>query len=312
MTNLITPTTTTTTTPLPRLMLGDNQFFGVNHMSQERARAQLMRFQRDEAIADVLATACELGISTFMCTTHDRITQVADLVRADPARYPGMSFQPCMPYAHKYANAVTEDGFLGAIKRFLPSDGLLGTTLRGAKSVATGDVDGLATLLVDAEMAMFEGLDTPVIWLQNVIVDLLVGLGMDDALGVFAAHVEKKYGAQAGFITMNLPQTLDALDRAGVVNPIVCANINKAGFRMSGGIEAYREALEQRPFRGVAMSVFASGAIPPREAISWICEQPNIESVVFGASSRASLTSTKELIDEYWVGPRSIGTQAAA
>ena len=30
-----------------------------------------------------------------------------------------------MPYAHKYANAVTEDGMLGAVKRFLPDEGLL-------------------------------------------------------------------------------------------------------------------------------------------------------------------------------------------
>ena len=35
------------------------------------------------------------------------------------------SFYPCMPYAHKYANAVTEDGMLGAVRRFLPDEGLL-------------------------------------------------------------------------------------------------------------------------------------------------------------------------------------------
>ena len=48
------------------------------------------------------------------------------------------------------------------------------------------------------------------------------------------------------------------------------------------------------------MSVFASGAIPPREAIEWVCELPNIESIVFGASSRANIASTRELVDEYW------------
>ena len=34
-----------------------------------------------------------------------------------------------MPYAHKYANAVTEDGMLGAVKRFLPDEGLLDAAL---------------------------------------------------------------------------------------------------------------------------------------------------------------------------------------
>ena len=31
--------------PMDRLLFGDNQFFGVNHMSEEKARAQAMRFQ---------------------------------------------------------------------------------------------------------------------------------------------------------------------------------------------------------------------------------------------------------------------------
>ena len=30
---------------MDRLLFGDNQFFGVNHMSEEKARAQAMRFQ---------------------------------------------------------------------------------------------------------------------------------------------------------------------------------------------------------------------------------------------------------------------------
>ncbi|HEX5924513.1 MAG TPA: hypothetical protein VFY45_11820, partial [Baekduia sp.] len=79
-----------------------------------------------------------------------------------------------------------------------------------------------------------------------------------------------------------------------------CSNINKIGFRMSGGLEAYEAALRGRQFRAVAMSVYASGAIPPREAIEWICAQPNIESIVFGASSRANIRSTRELVDEHW------------
>jgi hypothetical protein len=98
---------------------------------------------------------------------------------------------------------------------------------------------------------------------------------------------------------MNLPMLLGELDRAGIENPLVCSNINKIGFRMSGGIEAYHDALSQRPFRAVAMSVFASGAIPPREAIEWIFAQPGIESIVFGASSRQHIASTVSLVREY-------------
>lgn len=287
-------------TQMDLLLLGDNQFFGINHMSEEKARAQAIRFQETHAIIDVIDTALDHGIRTLMCTTHDRIAEVCDHMRADPERYAGYRFHPCMPYAHKYANAVTDHGMLGAVRQFLPDEGFLDAAMRGGKSFMRKDIEGIITLLVDAEMKMFRGLDTPVIFLQNVVVDLLLGLGFDEAFAIFARHVRERYDAEPGFITMNLPMLLDALDRVGIENPIVCANINEIGFRMSGGIDAYRAALRERPFRPVAMSVFASGAIPPRRALEWIHDHANVESIVFGASSRASISSTASLATEFW------------
>lgn len=285
---------------MDKLLFGDNQFFGVNHMSEEKARAQQMRFQDIQAVYDVLDAAYDEGIRTFMCTTHDRVAQICDHVRANPTRYPDYRFYPGMPYAHKYANAAAEEGVMGALKKFTPEGGMLSAALRSGMSLATKDIEGLTTLLIDSEMKMFQGVQTPVIFLQNVVTDLLLGLGMKQAFRIFADHVKKKYNAEAGFFTMNMPMLLDVLDEVGVENPIICANINKLGFRMCGGIQAYENALRTRKFRAVAMSVFASGAISSREAIEWVCDQPNIESIVFGASSRGNIRSTRELVDKYW------------
>jgi len=284
---------------MDKLLFGDNQFFGVNHMSEEKARSQAMRFQEIDAIMQVLDVAYDEGIKTFMCTTHDRIEAVADIVRANPERYTDYVFYPCMPYAHKYANAVTEEGMMGALKKFLPDEGLLNAVLRGGMSLARKDVAGITTLLIDAEMKMFRGLNTPVIFLQNVVVDLLLGLNFDEAFTIFAEHVRKRYNAEPGFITMNMPMLLDTLDRVGIENPIVCSNINKIGFRMSGGMDAYEKALRERKFRAIAMSVFASGALRSDEAIQWISEQPNIKSIVFGASSKANIRNTREMVEKY-------------
>lgn len=292
---------------MDRLLFGDNQFFGVNHMSEEKARAQSMRFQDIGAVIEVLDNAYDEGVKTFMCTTHDRIAAVCDHMRADPARYKDFVFYPGMPYAHKYANAVTEDGMLGALKRFMPDEGFVNAALRGGMSLAKKDIEGITTLLVDAEMKMFAGLNTPVIFLQNVVVDLLLGLKFGEAFRIFADHVKKRYNAEPGFITMNMPMLLDVLEKQGVENPIVCSNINKIGFRMCGGFEAYERALRERKFRAIAMSVYASGAIPPAEAIEWVCKQPNIEAIVFGASSRANIRSTRALVDRYWPSGSDLG-----
>ena len=178
---------------------------------------------------DVLDVAYDEGVRTFMCTTHDRIAEVCRLVRADPGRYAEMKFFPCMPYAHKYANAITDDGFLGAIRRFLPDEGLLDSVVRGTTSLARKDIEGVSTLLIDAELKMFAGLATPVIWMQNVVTDLLLGLGFTEAFRIFADHVRQRYGAEAGFITMNLPRLLDALDAAGVANPSSAPTSTRSG-----------------------------------------------------------------------------------
>ncbi len=201
---------------MERLLFGDNQFFGINHMSEEKARKQEMQFADLDEVMRVLDAAYEEGIRTFMCTTHDRVASICDRVAAAPAKYAGYEFYPCMPYAHKYANAVTDEGLLGAVRRFLPSEGFLDAAMRGGGAVARKDIEGLATLLIDAEMKMFANVSAPVVFLQNVVVDLLLGMGFGEAFKIFADHVASRYGAEPGFITMNLPALLDTLDRQGV------------------------------------------------------------------------------------------------
>lgn len=284
---------------MQRILFGDNQFFGINHFSEEKARQQAMKFQDVGAILDVLQSAFRAGVAGFMCTTHDTVGQIAREVRNHPENWGGFHFYPGMPYAHKYANAVTELGYLGAVKKFIPSGGMVDTLTRGTRAVLGKDIESVMSMLVDAEMKMFEGLETPVVFLQNVVTDLILGLGANDVFASFANYVKRRYDAEAGFFTMNLPKLLGALHSAGVENPIVCANVNKAGFRMSGGIEGYREAAARYPARVIAMSVFASGGIPPRDAIEWVTGEPYVESIVFGASSRTNIESTVALIREF-------------
>jgi hypothetical protein len=283
---------------MDRVLIGDNQFFGINHMSEERARAQAMRFQETSSIIEVLDAAYSEGIRTFMCTTHERISDVCAYFRTNRKKYPDYRFYPCMPYAHKYANAATEHGVLGAIRSFLPEENAFGALLSGGISLARKDIEGLAALLIDAEMKMFSGLDTPVILLQNVATDFLLGLGFDEALRMFADCVRERYQAEPGFITMNAPRLLERLQKVGIVNPIICANINTIGFRMCGGPAAYEDLMARGNCRLIAMSVFASGAVPPQQALEYVCRFPQIKSIVFGASGRSHIAQTRKLIEQ--------------
>jgi hypothetical protein len=283
---------------MDKVLFGDNQFFAVNHLSDEKSREQAIRFKDDAAIIRVLDQAREIGISTFMCTTHDRIANVCDYVRANPEKYRGFKIYPCMPYAHKYANAVTDLGIIGTIKQYIPGN-IFSTFTKGGVAFIRKDFIGFMELFIDAEMKMFKGINTPVIFIQNVLVDLILGLKMFDVFKEYDSYIRKKYNAEPGYITMNLPALLDSLNSIGIENPIICSSINKIGFRMSGGINIYEKYLTEKTFRPIALQVLAAGALRPKEAIEYIGKFPKIESVLFGASSKSHIQETKELIEQY-------------
>lgn len=283
---------------MERIIFGDNQFFAVNHISDEKSRAQSIKFKNDSAIIKTLDYAISAGVNTFMCTTHDRIANICDYVRNHPDKYANYTIYPCMPYAHKYANAVTELGVMGTIKQYVPGN-FLGSLFKGGVAYLSKDYLSIMELMIDSEMKMFKGINTPVIFLQNVVTDLLLGLGMKEVLKAYYDYIKEKYNAEAGFITMNLPKLLTVLEEAGISNPIICASINKVNFRMSGGKELYEEVLATRNVRVIAMQVLAGGAISPKEAIEYVCGLPNIESILFGASSKNNIEETASLIHKY-------------
>ena len=283
---------------MDKVLFGDNQFFAVSHLSDEKSQEQAIRFKDDSSILRVLDQARETGINTFMCTTHERISNLCVHFRQNPEEYRNFKIYPCMPYAHKFANAVTEYGFLGTIRKYVPGN-LLGTFAKGGIAFVRKDFIGLMEILVDSEMKMFKGIDTPVIFIQNVIVDLILGLKMFEVFKEYDQYIRKKYNSEPGYITMNMPAMYDALSSVGIENPIICSSINKIGFRMSGGKEVYEKYLAEKTFRPIAMQVLAAGALEPRQAVEYLSRFPKIESVLFGASSKSHIKETKDLIEAY-------------
>jgi hypothetical protein len=283
---------------MERILFGDNQFFAVNHISDEKSMAQSVKFKEDAAILKTLDIARNNDVNTFMCTTHDRIENICNVVRNNPEKYKDFTIYPCLPYAHKYANSITENGVLGTFQKFVPGN-VLGSLFKGGMAVLSRDYMDLMELMIDSELKMFKGINTPVIFLQNVITDLLLGLRMKDFLVGFYRYVKLKYNAEAGFITMNMPMLVDVLESAGIRQPIICTSINKAGFRMSGGIKLYEKVLQEERARVIAMQILAGGAVPVNQAVEYVCSLPGITSLLFGASSKSNIEETVSYIHHF-------------
>ncbi len=287
---------------MDRIILGDNQFFGINHMSEEKGMARARKFQDTNAIIDILDTAYECGIRAFSFSTHDRVQQICDHFRAGSQKYADLRLYPVLPYTYKYAHLVNEKGIIGAIKDVVVSNNTAGQMVsmmtRGGALVLKQNPIEIMKLLVDLEMKMFRDLNVKVIFLQNIITDLLLGLGWADIFSAFATYVEQKYEARAGFMTRNMPRLVDLLLGCGIQDPVVCSAINKVGFQMNPDVASYEEALQTKPFQALAMSIMAAGAVAPDKAVEYVARFKSIKSILFGASTRTHIQQTKELIEK--------------
>ena len=77
---------------MDKVIFGDNQFFAVNHLSDEKSRQQSIRFRKTEAIMKVLDDAIDCGINTFMCTTHSRIAEITEIYAFEPRPLFGLQY----------------------------------------------------------------------------------------------------------------------------------------------------------------------------------------------------------------------------
>ena len=282
---------------MDKIIFGDNQFFGVNHMSEQASIRQSQRFKTSDDIYKSLEYVNDIGIKSFMFTTHHQLDPVLEKIRANP-KFHDFKLIPCMPYAHKYANAMVETGVFEAINKFVPGSKVM-AGLKGVGSLISADPVPIMKLLVDSEMKQLKDMNVDTIFLLNIVTDLLIGLGMQHLFLEFSNYVENKYHVKAGFFTMNYVRLHDILvNDLGMVNPIICSDVNKIGFRMNPNQEAVEAKINERSSYNIAMSILASGAIRPTEAVDYIGQLKGIDSVVFGASSNVHILETKNLLEK--------------
>lgn len=277
---------------IDKIVFGDNQFFGINHMSQEKAQQLSEQFFDIKNIFRVYDIAIECGIQAIMLNSNQRAIEICDYFKKNEAKYGNLKWYPSIPYPHKYANMVAEKGIFPAMNEILFSNntasGVLGMIAKGGTALISKDAIKLMQMLIDLEVKMFKGLDIKVIFLQNIITDLMLGYGIKEIFEEYCEYIRRKHHVLPGLITVNLPYCLKKLEEWNIKDVVVCSSINKIGFTMSPSVAAYEEVLrynDNKIYQIMAMSTLASGAIPPKEAYDYINKQ-NIQSVVFGASSQ--------------------------
>lgn len=265
-----------------KLILGDNQFFGINHSDLQKGNESKGKFSDAAKIETFIKQSIDLGLDGFMINSNDLGYKLVDnykVINKEEIHY-------SIPYPHKYATMVNESGMLSLLKYFISktSISLLLRTL--PKFAITRNIKYLIPLTVSLEVPknLTKGSS---VYLQNIVTDLIIGIKRFDLLEAFSSEVRRQ-GYKPGLITLN-PIFLDSyIQKSRVLNRedmTVCFNINEAGFNVFPNkdiVEAF--ILKQHKYQLMAMSIFSSGGGNIKKSTDFI-KNLKLNYAVFGSSN---------------------------
>lgn len=284
-----------------KIILGHNPLFGVDHLSQEKGNQKELKFSDKNLLKDVLLYAKSLGVNAMMMSTHPRSEMVAEIIRND-SELSDMAIYPLLPYIRKYVKKANEKGLLNLALDVIKQTNFkqkVSMALSGGKSLLKKDINEMVKVGVDLESSIFNGLNNKAYFLHDAITDLALGLGAESSLEIFRDHVEKKYGVKAGFITKNVPNFREKVEKMGWNDYLVMASINSSGFYVNPSMDGAVTEINRPGMQFIAMNTLAGGALKPDEAYRFLGENTNVKSIVVGMSKKEHITETVGLINKY-------------
>lgn len=270
-------------------ILGDNQFFGINHNDLEKGNKTKEQFSTNESIVEFIQDSLELGLDGFMINSNEVGFNVATEV-ATPA---SKEIHYSVPYPHKFATMVNENGMFYLLKYVIGSSSFSSLLLKSPKFLITQDVKHILPLIIDLEIPR-ELPKGSYVYLQNIVTDLVIGLKRNDLLLEFCRAVRKK-GHRPGLITLNptlLEKIIQDFPNEFQKELIVCFNINRTGFNVFPSKEKVEEFIKRKhPYQKMGMSILSSGGVNSiGDSLEYI-KSLKLDYVVFGSSKLKNIRS---------------------
>ena len=275
------------------ILLGDNPFFGIDHLSQERARERARMFSEFERITDIVGYADSLGVSGFVVSTHPGLRRLVHHMGSRTDLLHSIEFYPIMPYVQGYVARMTTGGIPGTIRDVFSGVSVLDRFrmgLQGLVGYLKTDPVRMIKAFVDIELAPLRKARIRTVFLHDVVTDMCVGLGLGGVLDTYVRHVSSR-GFVAGMVTKNLPLLLGALERQKLCVPHVMTSFNPIGFQMNPSRGVCEAKLGKYNGRITAMNTLAGGLVKPRDTASYLSG--------LGLSCATVGVSTKDHLKEY-------------
>ena len=295
---------------LRSLLLGDNAFLGVSHLSQVRARERASQLDSKE-IADVIEKAISSGASGFTFSLHPTNLEILKRLRGSGKLDRGFDLYPVLPYAEGYVRIANEKGTAGLIEEVLhrlPLSGKAKLLVRGSVSALKLDPTRMLRAYVDMELDSYLRVKPRLCKLRTVLLhDLVTDLGLafraKELFDSFAKHIRENYCVSPGFVTRNFVRFVEFFRDTGLPlrDTVIMTPFNKIGFQMNPSRQSCEGELSRfSEGNVVAMSIMAGGYLALDDAVEYIRALPNLSGIAVGASSQAqaerSFTKLRTLV----------------
>lgn len=276
-----------------KIILGDNQFFGVNHFDLKKGDKTKIMFDSTEKIQTFINESLKIGLNGFMINSNAKGYQIVNTCRFDSNK----EIHYSIPYPHKYASMVNEKGMMSLLGYLIKNTSLTKNLMGGIKLLMTQNLKSITPLTLNLEIPknLKKG---SYVYLQNIITDLLIGMGRGDIIIEFIESIFKM-GYKPGMITMN-PIMLDEVlsnsrNSIWYKDLIVCFNINKEGFNVFPSLKSVENFIASKPgYKLMGMSIFSSGGSNIPNSINYI-KKLRLDYVVFGSSRIENIKSNFNL-----------------
>jgi hypothetical protein len=282
------------------LLIGDNAFIGVSHLSQLRARETLERLDIG-AIINVFDKAIHSGASGFVFSIHPTNLEILKVLAATGRLASEVGLYPILPYAAGYVRQMNENGAGGVLSEILariPLTDKAKIAMKGGLSAIKLDPLGLLDAYVDMELSGILKIapkSVRAVFLHEVVTDLVVSFQASGVFDSFMRHVRSRYNAKPGFVTRNLPRLVKFAEDSGIPlkDIAIMSPFNSAGFQMNPSKESCESCLPKLTNCSViAMSILAGGYLTLEDAVDYLRKLPYLSGVVVGVSSEEHAQQT--------------------
>jgi len=283
------------------VMLGDNPFFGVDHLSHERGRERAEKYKTFDYAVDVIKCAHEYGMSEMVVGTRPRLGELIECIKKNSNLLEEIGFNPILPYAQDYVLKVSEKGLMSTMKEVLGGTGIqneLKILTKGGLGFLKKDLDGLFKVLIDVEILKLKDVKVKTVYLHPILTDLALALNLKGIFETFSNHLHDKYKLRVGLSTKNFPALVSKLDEWKLKVDDIMTSFNKAGFLMNPSRAECEKTLAEYSGGVTAMNIFGGGYYGLEESHEYAVALPNLSKIVVGASSVEHAKQTFSLFNE--------------